>query len=146
MEDKNQPIESLSQGTETAGEGSPSAQPAARVGSWIKNTVYGFAGLVILALGITVVSPETAVAVTQYLPKEYQETIFASAAPSGTCSAGMPVGGYAGGSCCPSMATSGSTGTSCCPASAGSEVVDESLAADIPSLSLDTMLAGLSDN
>lgn len=143
MEDSNQTNGSNNPGTETTTQGSPSAASSGRFGRWAKGTVYGFAGLVVLALMITVVSPETAVGLTQYLPQEYQETIFASAGSGGTCSAGMPVGSYGG--CCPSMAGSCSSGSSCGAPSASGEVVDESLALGAPALSLDTMLAGLGD-
>ncbi|QDU73317.1 hypothetical protein Pan97_02860 [Bremerella volcania] len=143
MENTNQTTESVQQGTEDAGQGSPPNPSTSRIGSWAKNTIYGFAGLVILALVITVVSPETAVAVSQYLPKEYQETIFATSATGETCSAGMPVGGYSG--CCHAKASGCAAGSMSCPMSAESEVADDSLAADIPSLSLDNMLAGLND-
>lgn len=144
MDNANQTTESNINGTENAGQGSPAASSAGHLARWAKNSVYGFAGLTMLALVITVVSPEIAVAVSQYLPKEYQETIFASSASGGTCSAGMPVGGYSGSD--PSMGSCCSAATSCCVPSTGLPVADESLAADIPNLSLDTMLAGLNDD
>ncbi len=152
MENTNQTNDSNidntpNQGTEAAGQGSPAAVSNGRVGRWVKRSVYGFAGLTVLALAITVISPETAVAVSQYLPKEYQETIFATAGGD-TCSAGMPVGSYQGS--CPSMGSCGSGAPSCCsmsPAAASPEMAaGDNLAADMPSLSLDTMLAGISDD
>jgi len=144
MDNAHEPIEPAVKGTETAGEGSPAASSAARVGRWVKNTVYGFAGLVILALVITVVSPEVAVGLSQYLPQEYQQTLFATSGSGECCSAGIPVGGYNG--CCPSTAATGSSIPSCCASGPAAVANDETLAADIPSLSLDTMLAGLSDD
>lgn len=137
MENSNQMNESKYQ----AAESSPKVSNVRRLAHWAKNTVYGFAGLVLLALVITVVSPEVAVGVSQYLPKEYQETIFASSASGGSCSAGMPVGGYAGS--CPSMGSCCGAPTSCCASGAASPMADDSLAAEIPNLSLDTMLTGL---
>jgi len=140
MEDTNQTTESHNPGTETATQGSPTA---GRLGRWVKNTVYGFAGLAVLALVITVISPESAVAVSQYLPKEYQETIFASAGDGQTCSAGMPVASYS--SCCQAKTSCCSAGPTSCPMSGAEESTDEVLAVDIPSLSLDNMLEGLGD-
>lgn len=139
MDNANQTIESNIERTENSGPSSPPASSLGHFGRWAKNTVYGFAGLVLLSLVITVVSPEAAVAVSQYLPQEYQNSLFATSGSGAACSAGMPVGGYpsscsAGGSCC-------SASTSC----GAIDEVDESLAMDIPSLSLDTMLAGLND-
>lgn len=145
MENANQTHESNNPGTETSLQGSLEGPANGRLGRWAKGTVYGFAGLVVLALGITVVSPETAVGLTQYLPQEYQETLFASAGSGGTCSAGMPVGSYGGG-CCQATAGSCGAGAAGCPASAATEGADETLAATMPALSLDKMLAGLSDD
>ncbi|MBA2113251.1 hypothetical protein [Bremerella alba] len=145
MENSNQTNESNNQTAEATGQGSPSTSSPGRLGGWVKNTAYGFAGLTVLALVITVVSPEVAVAVTQYLPKEYQETLFASSASSEACSAGMSVGVSSG--CCPStVASCCSAGTSCGAPSASSEIADDAFAVAIPSLSLDDMLAGLSDD
>ncbi|PQO36913.1 hypothetical protein C5Y96_07050 [Blastopirellula marina] len=139
MDNANQTTESNIEGTENAGQSSPQVASSGRMGRWAKNTVYGFAGLVLLSLVITVVSPEVAVAVSQYLPQEYQSTLFATSDSGGTCSAGIPVGGF-NGSCC--SHTSGcSAGTSC----GAMDEVDQTLAVEIPSLSLDTMLAGLRD-
>ena len=146
MENQNQSIEPNQQPAETTAAASTASPALGSIGRWTKRTIYGFAGLIVLALFITVISPETAVAVTQFLPKEYQQTIFASAGSGQSCSAGKSVGSYTGSGCCPSMASSCSSGTSCCPASAEAEVVDETFAVDIPNLSLDTMLAGVSEN
>lgn len=154
MENANQTNDSNidhtpNQGTEAAGQGSPAISTPGRVGRWVKRTVYGFAGVIMLALAITVISPETAVAVSQYLPKEYQQTIFATAGGD-SCSAGMTVGSFQGS--CPSMGSCGSGAPSCCsmspaPVTASPGMTaEDSLAADIPSLSLDHMLAGVSDD
>lgn len=140
MEDTNQTPQSNNLGAETAAQGSPSSS---RLGRWAKNTVYGFAGLMVLALVITVISPESAVAVSQYLPKEYQETIFAAASDGQTCSASMPVASFSG--CCQAKASCCSAGPTSCPLSGAEEATGDIVAADIPSLSLDNMLEGLND-
>ena len=147
MENANQTNDSNidsapNQGTEAAGQGSPGISTPGLVGRWVKRTVYGFAGLAVLALAITVISPETAVAVSQYLPAEYQQTIFATAGGD-TCSAGMKVGSFQGS--CPSMGSCGSGAPSCCSMSPAPVSAEDNLAADIPNLSLDSMLAGVND-
>lgn len=139
MDNANQTNESNIDGTENAAQGLPQTSSLGRFGRWAKNIVYGFAGLVLLSLVMTIVSPEVAVAVSQYLPQDYQNSLFATSGSGGTCSAGMPVGGYSGG--CSPMGSCCSADTSC----GAMDAEDDALAMEIPALSLDAMLAGLND-
>jgi len=53
---------------------------------WMINTGYGLVATLAVVVGTFVLAPETAVAVTQYLPEEYQEVIFPK---SESCSANL---------------------------------------------------------
>ena len=142
MENANNPV-TPGEVTDAGNGNSPAASPRNPSGRWAMNTVYGFAGLVMLALVITVVSPDAAVAVSEYLPQQYQETLFAAmGANPKTCSAGTPVASFGG--CCPSQGGSCGAGSSCGGAPAGSpEEMDDMLVANLPVLSLDDMLQGV---
>lgn len=117
------------------------------VGRVLKNSAYGVLVVAFGALIFTAISPETAVAVSQYLPDGVQQTIFGSPA-SGSCggsmSANLPLTSF--GSCCASQATCSMSGGSCPMAVAESGCQAGPVAPQdvvFMPLSLDDMLEGV---
>ena len=139
MESSNDFPSSPAEKTDNQGHSGCQHAPATR---WMMNSVYGVAGLVMLALVITVVSPETAVAVSRYLPENFQQSLFATVSGSHRCcgkgSRTHQTSPVPTGAC-------GSSGESTCPV-AGTCPLDTEMAVaeiDFMPLSLDEMLAGI---
>ncbi|GAA4429654.1 hypothetical protein [Bremerella cremea] len=110
--------------------------------NWMMKSAYGIAGLVMLALIITVVSPETAVAVSRYLPENVQQSFFAATSTNHRCCGKGPrtnrtVPVSTGASC--SLGEGTCPADSCCPM----DMPMTATGADFMQLSLDEMLAGV---